>query len=86
MYKLDERIYLLKYKQWDSNGGSFRYAINPTYTEHRLYYSRYERDNFIAKYLYLTGKDDMYFTDIECYFSEMKQINDDQMKKLIKSI
>lgn len=84
--ELEERVYLIKYKMWDSNGGSFRYATSPTYAEHRLYYSRDERDKFISKYLYLKGKDDMYFTDIECYYSNLTLLTGVDMRALINQI
>lgn len=86
--ELEERVYLIKYKQYDSNGGAFKYAEKPTYAEHKRYFGREDRDKFIEKYLYLKRKytDDMYITDVECYFSNLTYIDDERMALLINQV
>lgn len=83
----NERVYLIKYKIYDSNGGSFKYSLNPSYKEERLYFSRNERDKFISKYISLKQKDkELYINDVECYFAELKLILDNEMKTIIERI
>lgn len=88
MKEFNERCYLIKYKLWDSNGGSFRYATNPTYKEKYEYYNRLERDKFIQSYIYLKRQEEngLHISDVDCYFSELKKLSEEQMNKIINQI
>lgn len=83
----NERVYLIKYKIYDACGGGFKYALNPSYKEDRIYFSRNERDKFISKYISLKQKDkELYIDNVECYFAELKLILDNEMKTIIEKI
>jgi hypothetical protein len=75
------RIYAITFKLHSPS----KYSVPKNEQEEILCYTKFERDNFIKKFLYLTDdKRDSYVTDVKCYYGELEEIND--MKSIIEAI
>ena len=66
-----DRLYIIKYKIYEAQGGSFKYATNPKYEERILVYKKEDRDEWIKKYLSLTSPEkELYIEDVVCYYTD----------------
>lgn len=63
------RLYIIKYKFYESQGGAFKYAPSPVYEERMLFFKKEERDEWIKEYLRLISPEkEMYIEDVVCYY------------------
>lgn len=83
-----ERLYIITYRLYEPNGGSFRYAANPSYVDQVLYYNKSERGEFIAKYNHLKEKEqnDIYIDNIKCMYVDTFNDITDKMDDIINAI
>lgn len=82
------RLYIISYKMFEAQGGSFKYASNPKSSEKTETYSREEREMFFRRWEYL-HKDDLQFVNIQAHYAdldsnklvELKQKHIDKLKQ-----
>ncbi len=81
---MKNRIYVIKYKLY--KGFSGKYELNPESEIITLYYDKFQRDEFIKKYLKLTSsvKKDIYYDNVKCYTALLEEIED--MESIINAI
>lgn len=75
-----ENIYIIKYKIYQANGGSFKYASNAKYEDRIVFYKYSERQEFIKEVLRLhkVQEQDLYVDDIKIFkikYSDIESID-----------
>ena len=80
------RIYILEYKLYLPNGGSYKYAENSDFEKIQLFYKREKRSEFIEKYQWAKKESDLTTGDVRCYVIEKPLEITDRMDELIDAL
>jgi len=80
------RIYILKYKLYRPNGGSYKYAENPSYDPIIKFFQKGKRDKFIKAYQWASSKEDLEVGDIKCLLCDNPINITNEMENIINAI